>query len=145
MILAMKKVNVDNHKTRIPDESGGSEHQSLEVPAGALLETWSSDPWSDGVQINEMDNLESLKVTTSNSTYEITIIGSRTGDVLVRGGRFFPDFTRVRLAGSSLGGSFLKMFGIYVGFRMEIHHDGQPIITSPVRSIELVNGSTLPS
>jgi hypothetical protein len=39
------------------------------------------------------------------------------------------------LAGSSLGGSFLKMRGIYVGFSMELCHEGETIITSPVRSI----------
>ena len=52
---------------------------------------------------------------------------------MVRGGRFFPEFTPARLAGSSLGGSFLKLRGIYVGFNLEIHFDKRLIITSRVR------------
>jgi hypothetical protein len=39
------------------------------------------------------------------------------------------------LAGSSLGGSFLKLRGIYVGFSLEIHFDKRLIITSRVRKI----------
>jgi hypothetical protein len=39
------------------------------------------------------------------------------------------------MAGSSLGGSFLKLRGIYVGFNLEIHFDRRSIITSRIRSI----------
>ena len=134
-----------NHKTPIPDESEGSDFKAVQVPAGAILDNWLNHPWTDGVQINKMENLESLLVRTENNLYEITIIESRTGEVMVRGGRFFPQFTRARLAGCSLGGSFLKMFGIYLGFKMEIHADGRCIITSPVQTISLVTGSALPA
>lgn len=34
----------------------------------------------------------------------------------MRGGAFFPEFTPVRLAGASLGGSFLKLRIVQVGF-----------------------------
>ena len=70
-------------------------------------------------------------------TYEITVISGRTGDILVRGGRFFPEFTAARLAGSSLGGSFLKLRGVYLGFNLEIHFDQRLIITSRVRQISI--------
>jgi hypothetical protein len=59
---------------------------------------------------------------------------------MVQGGRFFPEPTRARLAGCSLGGAFLKQRGIYVGFRMEIQRGLQTIITSDVQSIEIVSG-----
>ena len=39
------------------------------------------------------------------------------------------------MTGATLGGSFCKMRGIYVGFRMEIHENGQRTVTSPVESI----------
>ena len=58
-----------------------------------------------------------------------------SGDILIRGGRFFSEFTPARLAGSSLGGSFLKLRGIYVGFSLEIHFEKRLIITSRVRKI----------
>ncbi|PYS56300.1 MAG: hypothetical protein DMG13_00215 [Acidobacteria bacterium] len=105
------------------------------IPAAADLETWSSRAWSDGVQIDQLDDLESLVVRTMNSTYEITIISGRAGEVLVRGGQFFPEKTPAQLSGASFGGSFLKLRGVYLGLKMEFVHDGRRIVTSPVRSI----------
>ena len=55
----------------------------------------------------------------------------------MRGGRFFQEFTRVHIAGSSLGGSFLKQLGIYVGLRMELFVDGETILSSPVTAISV--------
>ena len=109
-------------------------------PAAADLETWSNRAWTDGVQIDALQDLDVLAVRTRNSLYEVTIVSGQTGEVLVRGGRFFPEPTRVCLAGSSLGGSFLKHRGIYVGFRMELHRDRQATITTEVRSIQRING-----
>jgi hypothetical protein len=67
-----------------------------------------------------MEELTTFAVQTRNSLYEITVLDGRTGDVLVRGGEFFPVRTPVRLEGSTCGGSILKTRGIYVGLRMEI-------------------------
>ena len=58
----------------------------------------------------------------------------------MQGGRFFPEPTRARFAGCSLGGAFLKQRGVYVGFRLEIQNGLERIITSDVRSIEIVSG-----
>src|SRR5215510_9090309 len=104
-------------------------------PAAADLDTWSKRPWTDGLQVDALQDLETLCVQTRNSMYEITVLSGRTAEVLVRGGQFFPEFTSVRVAGSSLGGSFLKLHGIYLGFSMELQHDGQTIVTTEVQSI----------
>ena len=72
-----------------------------------------------------------------NHTYEITVIHPPTGEVLVRGGEFFPERTLAHLSGASLGGAFLKLHGIYAGFKIELLAGGGRIITSPVRSISL--------
>jgi hypothetical protein len=108
------------------------------VPTGAILDNWSDREWDNGVQIDEMEDLESLAVRTRNSVYEIVILSGHSGDVLVRGGQFFPTRTVAHLAGSTLGGSFLKMRGIYVGLRMEINFEGRRLITTPVQSIGIV-------
>lgn len=108
------------------------------VPAGAILDRWSEKEWDNGVQIDQMEELDSLAVRTRNNIYEITILSGRTGEVMVRGGQFFPKFTPAKLCGATLGGSFLKMRGIYVGFRIEFNLDGQRIITSPVEAVGLV-------
>lgn len=81
--------------------------------------------------------MDELVVHTQNSIYEFTVISPFAGEVLVRGGNFFPSLTQARLAGSSLGGSFLKLLGIYVGFSMEINDGERTIITSRVETITL--------
>ncbi len=90
------------------------------VPRAALLDAWSDDEWTNGIQIDQMAELETLAVRTQNSVYEITVLCGRRGEVLVRGGNFFPEWTPALLAGSTFGGSFLKMGGIYLGMKMEI-------------------------
>ena len=115
------------------------------LPSACSLDTWSASPWSDGVQLGDLRALETLEVKTKNTVYEITVMDPRTGDVLVRGGRFFPMYTRVRLAGASLAGSFLKLLGIYVGFSIEFHTDEGPIVTTRVREIAIVKPLALPS
>jgi hypothetical protein len=108
---------------------------TVRCSASALLETWSSHDWTEGIQLETIRDMEKLTIRTENSTYEITVICGRTGEILIRGGRFFPEFTAARLAGSSLGGSFLKLRGIYVGFSLEVHFDKRLIITSRVRKL----------
>ena len=106
------------------------------------LDTWSGLAWSDGLQLTTLHPLETLEVRTKNTTYEITVMDPKNGDVLVRGGKFFPVYTRVRLAGASLAGSFLKLLGIYVGFCMEIHTEDGAIITTRVREIAILAPSS---
>ena len=109
------------------------------VPAGAILENWSQDPWTNGVQVDRMEDMEKLVIQTRNSLYEIIIIDGRSGEILVRGGQFFPELTPARLAGATLGGTFCKMRGIYTGFRMEINASGQRTVTTPVESIRILS------
>ena len=111
-------------------------NETISCSKGALLDTWSGHHWEDGLQLETLNDFCTLRILTENSTYEITVICARTGDILVRGGRFFPEFSEARLAGSSMGGSFLKVRGIYVGFHLELHAGDRAIVTSRVRSIE---------
>lgn len=115
------------------------------VPASALLSSWSGRDWRDGVHVNDLSPLDRLIVITANSTYEIILVSPASADVLVRGGAFFPVFTPVRLAGSSLGGSFLKMRSVHVGFRLELGTDSGFIITSPVRTVAIAPPVTDPN
>ena len=109
-------------------------------PISPFLDAWLSHDWTTGLQTEDLPEQEFLTVETENSRYELTILCGRTGDVLVRGGQFFPYTTAARLAGSSLGGSLLKLRGIYIGFRMELQAPERSIITSRVRSIVVVSG-----
>lgn len=107
------------------------------VPASATLSAWQHHPWSDGVSIDQLSPLDRLIVRTRHSTYEIVATEGGSAEVLVRGGSFFPEFTPVRLAGASLGGSFLKLRSVHVGFAIEFAVDMRAIVTSPVRSISI--------
>lgn len=109
---------------------------------GAQLESFSGLEWSNGVQIEEMRELDALSVQTRNSTYEIVVTSPGTGQVLVRGGAHFPAFTPAHLSGSSVGGCVLKRGGVYPGFRLEFEAQGRRIVTSTVESIDVNPNAT---
>jgi len=110
---------------------------SVRVPARRLLSSWSEHDWRGGIRVDEMATLERLIVKTANSTYDIILVDPERAGVMVRGGAFFPVYTPARLAGSSLGGSFLKLRSVHVGFRLELGTDRGFIITSPVRDVTI--------
>lgn len=116
-----------------------SEHSGVHspVPSSGLLSSWSTRDWSDGIHVADLTPLERLIVRTANSTYEIVVLCPATGRVLVRGGAFFPVFMPAHLAGSSLGGSFLKLRSVHVGFRLELNTERGFIITSSVRTASI--------
>jgi hypothetical protein len=108
------------------------------LPSSARLETWIERTWTDGLQVDGQRDLDMVVVRTLNTVYEITIVTAQTGEAIVRGGRFFPEPTRAVILGSSLGGAFLKLRGIYCGVALEIYATGTRIITSPVQSVAFV-------
>jgi hypothetical protein len=115
------------------------------VPSSAVLSAWQTYAWRDGIQVDQLTALDRLTVRTRHSTYEIILVSPATADVLVRGGEFFPEFTKARLAGCTLGGSFLKLRSIHVGFHMEFALGDGVIITSPVRTIDVASPDPLAS
>lgn len=127
--------------TREPEQTI---EQPVPVPVSGVLSAWSAHDWRGGVQVDDLPALERLTVRTENSTYEIVLLSPATADVLVRGGAFFPVFMPARLAGSSLGGSFLKLRSIHVGFRLEFSTDRGFIITSAVRRVAVAPVATDP-
>jgi hypothetical protein len=127
--------------TREPEQTI---EQPVPIPVSGVLSAWSAHDWRGGVQVDDLSALERLIVKTENSTYEIVLLSPATADVLVRGGAFFPVFMPARLAGSSLGGSFLKLRSVHVGFRLEFSTDRGFIITSAVRRVAVAPVATDP-
>ncbi len=111
-----------------------SAHTAL-IPSVAQLDHWSGHDWQNGVVVNRLSLHDRLTVHTRNSVYEIIVTTPQTSEVLVRGGAFFPEFTPARVAGASLGGSFLKLHGVYPGFQLEIVAGDQSVITTRVRTV----------
>jgi hypothetical protein len=102
----------------------------------------SADSWNDrdqfeGVQIDELRQLEHLSVQTRNSTYDIVVTDPAAAKVLVRGGAKFPAYTRAHVCGSSIGGTIVKRGAIYPGFRLDLEVDGRHVLTSSVASIDV--------
>ena len=112
--------------------------QTTIVPAGALLSTWEGHAWDGAVLLDRLAVLDRLVVRTRHSVYDIIVSSPATGDVLVRGGAYFPEFTKARLAGSTLGGSFVKVRAIHRGFRLEFTLSRQFVLTSAVQSIDII-------
>lgn len=107
------------------------------------LESWTRHDWRHGVLLPQLGPYDQLIVRTRNSTYEIIVIDPQTASVLVRGGSFFPEFSPARVAGSSLGGGFLKVHGVYAGFQMELVA-GERILTTRVRTVSVLTAGIGP-
>jgi hypothetical protein len=92
---------------------------------------------TEGVDVSSMEPLTLLLVWTENSVYRIILLQPGESRIAVQGGRFFANVTEGRIAGSSFGGSLLKVAWIGVGLRLELYARGQRIVTSRVRGIEI--------
>lgn len=121
------------------DASTGRATVSMPTASAATLESWSGRQWREGLQLATLNTLDVLHIRTKNTLYEITILDAASAEVLVRGGRFFPEHRRAVLSGSSLGGAFLKLHGIYVNFCMEINTGIVRIVTTAVESIRIAS------
>ena len=103
-------------------------HRTLDGFIAAVSQT-------DGIGLIDVDAFTTLVVRTDNSVYRITVLTPHLREVLVQGGKFFPERTRACLSGSNFGGSCLKIGWVGLGLHMEFHAGDQWIITSHVRAI----------
>jgi len=69
-------------------------NQTTAVPAAAVLSTWNSHSWDDGLHIDQLTALDRLTVLTQHSTYEIVIVSPANGEVLVRGDSVMAGYWR---------------------------------------------------
>jgi len=90
----------------------------------------------DGVDIHALRPGTTVVVETQNSRYRFVVLLDPWA-VLVKGGEMFPENTIVWLAGSTAGGSTLKVGWILIGWRIELYLDSVCIRSSPVRSVKV--------
>ena len=93
-----------------------------------------------GIALRGFEPLTSLIVETRNTRYHIIV--TRSDEIIIQGGSFFPDPTPAHLKGASLGSSLLRLGWIGLGLRMEIRANGQRIVTTPVRTIKRADSET---
>ena len=108
---------------------------ATQVIAASLLDTWIAHDWSNAVHLHSLKDLTEIQAQTRNSVYEIIVIDHQSGEILVRGGKFFMERTAAYLVGSSRRGSFIKSGTIHVGMNLEILAGSETIVTSAVQSI----------
>jgi hypothetical protein len=125
--------NVTPNRNQPEEESGKGRNEGY----CTSLDAWSELPWRDGVQVDRLAALDTFSFQTKNSIYEVTVLCAETGEVLVRGGEFFPKLKPALLVGSTLGGSFLKLRGVFPGFNIEFATAEQRITTTRVQFIDL--------
>ena len=92
----------------------------------------------DELRLDQCSDLDFVTVNTRNSVYEAFVLSAATGEVMIRGGRHFPEFVRGRIFGSSFGGSSVRMRRISVDLHLEIQIDGERWTTSRICSVSRV-------
>ena len=119
-----------------PTVHGAKRGSSTLVPRRATLDGFMTEiEGNEGLDVRQAEPLLTILVRTYNSLYRIIPLQRGDCKVLIQGGQFFPQPTEAHFAGSTFGGSFLKMAWIGMGLHMEINSGGQRIITSPVKRI----------
>jgi hypothetical protein len=92
-----------------------------------------------GIDLRALSPGTSLAIATRNSSYRLVKLGGRGGNALIQGGSFFARETEVRVAGSTAGGSLLKIGWICLGLPLELSAGRRRFVTSPVCSITVDN------
>ena len=88
----------------------------------------------EAIRLESCCDLDWILVTTRGSQYELVVIDPYRGDVMIRGGRFFPEFRRAIVTGSTFGGSVVRLRTICVGLRLELQVHGKSVLTSQINA-----------
>ena len=118
-----------------PETLSGAEALSL-VVAVPLEDQATSQP-DEAIQLDSCPAFQWIVVRTRGSVYDIIVLSGDAGEVMVRGGRFFPEFRRATIAGSTFGGSAVRLGSICVGCHMELHVNGKSFVTSRIQAVSL--------
>jgi hypothetical protein len=92
-----------------------------------------------GIDVRRLPEDTVLVVETHNSRYRMVMTG-RGSQATIHGGPYFQEETDVRIEGSALAGSLLKVGWIAVGLFMEVTSEDKRVVTSRVRSIVVQPG-----
>jgi hypothetical protein len=118
-----------------PSSHSGNPHGSVDA---VWIRGWPSNAPGDAIHLDACAPFERIAVRTQKSDYELVVLPGSSGEVLVRGGRYFNEFRRAALAGSIFGASAIRVRTIEVGGRLELHADGTTIVTSTIQDVSRV-------
>jgi hypothetical protein len=108
---------------------------SSDRPAYATIGERAAARLGDYVELDSCSELDWITVKTSRSTYDVVVLSGDTGEVMVRGGKLFPEFRPATITGSLFDGIAVKLRTIAVGLNLEFLVDGTSVITSRIQAI----------
>ena len=128
----MNRSSINGQPEPRPASLGSRADQSIE---DATVHICPTDTDCHAIHLDSCLPFERIAVRTRKSNYEVVVLPGRRGDVLVRGGRYFTKFQLAGLAGSTFGGSAIRLRTIEVGCQLELQVNGAPIVTSTIEAV----------
>lgn len=113
-----------------PGDRSGPNGPSMALPAWPGVLT--------GIDVRSLQAGTEVVVNTCNSRYRFVMLDAGRRNATVEGGPYFAHSTGVRIEGSTLGGSMLGVGWIGVDLSLELSYGGERVVTSRVRSIDVV-------
>jgi len=113
----------------------GGEAASLAV--ALPFEDLAAVPRDDSIQLDSCPQFQWILMRTRRSVYDLIVLSGKAGEVMIRGGSFFPEFQLATIVGSTLGGSAVKLGSICAGCHLELHVDGKSFVTSRIETVSL--------
>ncbi len=112
-------------KIQAPNTSPSGDDGHVAVPKAHTLdgcvEIASRSP---GVTLGDQEPLATVEVRTRHSVYRMTVLEPRRGEILIQGGRRWPQPTEGRLLGASFGHGQFRSRPHQVGIDHLRHADG---------------------
>jgi len=110
---------------------------TLSLAVAMPLEDQATPQPEEAIQLDSCPAFQWIVVRTRRSVYEIFVLSGDAGEVMVRGGRYFPEFRRATIVGSTFGGSAVRVGSICAGCYMELEVDGMSFVTSRIEAVSL--------
>jgi hypothetical protein len=103
----------------------------------AILKNIEDSKKNGGIELDKLAPGTRIEAQTRNTLYKIVAKGDGTFDI--QGGTYFPQCINARIAGSTWGGSMLKIKWLGIDMHMELYHpqDGK-ITTTAVRTLKVL-------
>jgi len=119
--------------TREPVTGGEAASLAVALP----FEDLAAVPRDDSIQLDSCPQFQWILMRTRRSVYDLIVLSGKAGEVMIRGGSFFPEFQLATIVGSTLGGSAVRLGSICAGCHLELHVDGKSFVTSRIETVSL--------
>ena len=113
----------------------GGEAASLAI--ALPFDELATSPPDDTIQLDSCPQFQWILVRTRRSVYDVIVLSGEAGEVMIRGGSFFPEFQLATIVGSTFGGSAVRLGSICAGCHLELHVDGKSFVTSRIENVSL--------